>query len=313
MSLDIKSQEKIDNYPLKVVTIHDDKSDPNLKFSIFERLNKGSVALNEMELRNCIYFGEYMNLIKDLSKDENFRKLLNQTEKHPRMLDFEYVLRFAAFYHGGYLSYKSSMKAFLNNDMEQYRNISEKDSKNLIKAFKNSTSLIYTLFTGNAFKRFQIGDERNVNGKFGKQINNALFDVIMWYFHDKTKNQIMQCSDSIREAIVDLISTNQEFINTIEMGTSSKKQITKRFDIFREHIDKVLTENSKKQVRCFSLELKEKLFNTNSTCTICNQKIHELDDSHIDHIQQYWLGGETIESNARLTHRYCNLSRSKKH
>ena len=39
--------------------------DPELKFQVFMRLNSGSVPLKEMELRNCLYRGKYMELLKE--------------------------------------------------------------------------------------------------------------------------------------------------------------------------------------------------------------------------------------------------------
>ena len=47
----------------------------------------------------------------------------------------------------------------------------------------------------------------------------------------------------------------------------------------------------------------------NPTCAICGQKIASIDDSAVDHIKQYWTGGQTIPENARLAHRFCNWSR----
>jgi uncharacterized protein with PIN domain len=72
-----------------------------------------------------------------------------------------------------------------------------------------------------------------------------------------------------------------------------------------------ILQNSKKQPRCFSMELKKELFNKDETCSLCNQQIRSIDDGAIDHIQQYWKGGQTIPENARLVHRYCNMSRSR--
>jgi hypothetical protein len=60
-----------------------------------------------------------------------------------------------------------------------------------------------------------------------------------------------------------------------------------------------------------SRELKDQLFSRNSTCAICNGRIGDVDDAAVDHIKQYWTGGRTVEENARLTHRYCNWSRSR--
>jgi hypothetical protein len=64
--------------------------------------------------------------------------------------------------------------------------------------------------------------------------------------------------------------------------------------------------------RCFTLKLKEELYNGDPTCAICGQKIQNIDDAAVDHIEQYWVGGKTIPENARLAHRYCNWARSRK-
>lgn len=63
--------------------------------------------------------------------------------------------------------------------------------------------------------------------------------------------------------------------------------------------------------RCFSRKIKEELYRANPYCAICGQHISSIDDAAVDHIEQYWLGGRTIPENARLTHRFCNSSRSR--
>jgi 5-methylcytosine-specific restriction endonuclease McrA len=59
------------------------------------------------------------------------------------------------------------------------------------------------------------------------------------------------------------------------------------------------------------MALKQELFQKNPACSLCGQQISNIDDSAVDHIEQYWQGGKTINENARLTHRYCNWSRPK--
>ena len=61
-----------------------------------------------------------------------------------------------------------------------------------------------------------------------------------------------------------------------------------------------------------SRELKEKLFKENPTCKECSQRINNVDDSEVDHIQCYWKGNKTIPENAQLTHRYCNRKKGGK-
>ena len=55
----------------------------DLKYIIFERLNKGGTKLNDMEIRNCLYRGSLNNLIKKLINNEEDhyirRQLLEET------------------------------------------------------------------------------------------------------------------------------------------------------------------------------------------------------------------------------------------
>ena len=108
-----------------------------------------------------------------------------------------------------------------------------------------------------------------------------------------------------------LMTENQDFIDAIELSTSSVQAVTKRFDIWRAALKDVIG-IANKEPRCFSRQLKESLFASNSTCAICGQKIASADDFAVDHIKQYWMGGRTIPENSRLVHRFCNWARPRK-
>jgi len=296
---------------LRVITIKRE-SDKELKFEIFERLNSGSVALNDQELRNCVFRGPYMTLLKSLSEDADFRTLLNFDGPDKRMRDVEMVLRFSSFYHSTYLNYSPPMKSFMNKDMEQYKNIPQVAQDSLRAAFKKSCQLVYSLLGPHAFKRFYRGDNDDANGRWeAKKINSSLYDVLMFGFIAYEKPQIMAKLDSIREAFIDLMANNDDFISAIELSTSSKQAIESRFDLWRARLKQVVGTASY-EPRCFSLDLKKKLYESRPACSICQQNISSIDDSAVDHIEQYWQGGKTIDENARLTHRYCNWSRSRK-
>jgi hypothetical protein len=303
-------QDKIRYYQIRTVTIRRD-SDPDLKFEIFERLNTGAVPLNEMELRNCVYRGHYMALLKELAENDDFMDLVGLKRPDKRMKDLELVLRFAAFYHATYLKYQPPMKRFFNREMEKYQYISPEDSQHLREAFKNSVQIVKSLFGTSAFRRFYRGTDSNPNGLWeSQQFNTSLYDVMMDVFHSKDKNQVYAALDSIREGLIELMTTNPEFIDAITLGTSEIDRVTKRFDLVRHLVDDLL-QNHRPQPRCFSLKLKQELYDNDSTCAICNHKINHLDDAAVDHIDQYWRGGKTIPENARLTHRYCNMARSR--
>jgi len=232
------------------------------------------------------------------------------------MVDVELVLRFAAFYHQTYLKYKSPIKTFLNEDMRAYQNINEHDEKELRDAFKNAVTLIKSLLdddstSSRAFKRFYPGTDVNKNGTWEqKKFNASLYDILMWTFARADKNIVMHNLDTIREAYVDLMTSDLDFIESIVRSTSSTQMVSRRFKKWSDRLDSIL-ENQVKQERCFSRELKEALFKQDPTCTICHQKISCIDDAAVDHIEQYWSGGQTIPENARLAHRYCNCARPK--
>lgn len=226
-------QDKIRYCKIRTITFRRE-SEADLKFEIFERLNTGAVSLNDQELRNCIYRGPYNELLKELSKDTDFMYLLGLKKPDKRMKDIELVLRFAAFYHFTYLNYKPPMRKFLNNDMEKYQYISDVEAIELKNAFKNAVTIIKSLLDNHAFKRFYKGDEKNPNGYWEpKKFNASLYDILMYSFAKEDKNKVYQNLDSIREALIYLMTNDQDFIDAIELSTSSVQAVTKRFDKWR--------------------------------------------------------------------------------
>jgi rubredoxin len=121
-------QEHVENFLLTVVRI-DKESHPEVKFEVFERLNTGSVKLNDQEVRNAVFRGAYNDLLRTLAKNSTFLRLLGQTEPHKRMSDVELVLRFAAWLKQTYLNFPTStqLKPFLNKEMENGRTYSQAD------------------------------------------------------------------------------------------------------------------------------------------------------------------------------------------
>jgi len=307
--LDQHMQDKILYYKSRVITFTSE-SDEQLKFEVFERLNTGSVSLNNQELRNCIYHGPYIDLLRELSKEEDFRYLLGLHDPEKRMDDIELVARFAAFYHVTYLKYKPPMKDFIDNDIRMYRHLSDKDARALRSAFKTAISTIKSIFDKSAFKRYLRGDGDDHNGKWlARQFNKGLYDILMYTFAKTPKNRVYNHLDAIRESLLDLMTHDDSFINAIDKSTGSSEMVLTRFKIWEEHFEHLI--GSTKEPRCFSSKLKEEIYRADPSCMICEQRIQTIDDAALDHIHQYWMGGKTIPENARLTHRYCNWSRSK--
>ncbi|MDJ0659281.1 MAG: DUF262 domain-containing protein [Crocosphaera sp.] len=95
-------------------------ADEEARRDLFERINTGSVALNEMEIRTGIQPGKFLNLIEELSKSKKFRDLCSFTEPEiNRKAPQEFVLRFFAFLNN-YQNYSGrKVHEFLDNYLEQ--------------------------------------------------------------------------------------------------------------------------------------------------------------------------------------------------
>lgn len=203
------------------------------------------------------------------------------------------------------------MKYFIDNDIDTYTKIfSDESSRDLKRAFRNTTTIIRSIFDKAAFHRYNMGGEKNYNGGWiSRNFNSALYDILMFSFSKINRSLVQNHFDSIRESLIDLMTNNEEFIRSIDKSTSSPNMVTTRFKIWEENLGQIT--ESTKQPRCFSYKLKKEFYDSDPTCSLCNQYIRDIDDAALDHIHQYWLGGKTLPENARLTHRYCNWARSK--
>lgn len=104
--------------PLKITTLSD-KSDMDVRFDLFERLNTGGIILTNQEIRSCVYRGRFNDYLKDLAHNENFNQCvrLTSTQEADGTRE-EYVLRFFAFLYN-YQNFEHSVVDFLNGFMSE--------------------------------------------------------------------------------------------------------------------------------------------------------------------------------------------------
>ncbi|UPQ75513.1 DUF262 domain-containing protein [Chryseobacterium nepalense] len=116
--LPLSVQQMFFTRPIRV-TVLNDKSDFNVRYDLFERLNTGGVTLHPQEIRNCVYLGEFKDFIIECSKNENFNHSVKMTESAERNGNREeLVLKFFAYYEQRNI-FDHSVKEFLNNYMER--------------------------------------------------------------------------------------------------------------------------------------------------------------------------------------------------
>lgn len=306
--LQYQDQEKIENRAMNLVLIRNN-SDPDTKYIVFERLNTGAVQLNPQEIRNCVNRGPYNDLVNELTEHKPFKELYGITNnQRERMRDAELILRFFAFYHS-FPNYKGGLKKFLNTDAVQHQKASPEQIRQMRNLFIQAIDLCKQVFGNKAFRLYETHDG---NGDpWHPNTNNALQDAVMYGFATRIgqRQAIIQRSDAIREALINLMAEKGDFWNQCANHTADTRNVLGRFNTWIKELDEVLQDAGRPQPRLFSRKLKQELLDQDPTCKICQQHINDPDTAEIDHIKPYWKGGETIPENARLTHRYCNRSR----
>ncbi|MCW8828179.1 MAG: DUF262 domain-containing protein [Gammaproteobacteria bacterium] len=106
-------------------------------YHIFERLNTGGTQLVGQEIRNCVYHGEFNNLLCTLNQYDNWRKIFGSDIPHKRQKDVELILRFFSFFENGH-NYERPIKDFMSNYMRENQHISLKKAEKFDNLFKTT-------------------------------------------------------------------------------------------------------------------------------------------------------------------------------
>ncbi|MFF3603047.1 DUF262 domain-containing protein [Streptomyces sp. NPDC002463] len=102
--------------PLQVVALTD-KSNLDVRFDVFERLNRGGIRLTPQEVRACVYRGEFNVFIEELAQNEDLSKLLKLKQgSQEDGTQAEQVLKFFA-YKNHRNKFDGKVEGFLNKSM----------------------------------------------------------------------------------------------------------------------------------------------------------------------------------------------------
>ncbi|WP_329552923.1 DUF262 domain-containing protein [Streptomyces sp. NBC_00696] len=112
LSEDIRTT--FEDRPLKIIILND-KSELQVRYDLFERLNTGGIELTDQEIRECVYRGEFVDLLGRLAQDQNFNTVVKlPTGRQKDGTREDYVLRFFAFL-DRYQKFDHSVKDFLDD------------------------------------------------------------------------------------------------------------------------------------------------------------------------------------------------------
>jgi len=204
-SLNEEDRRRLDDSIIPATIIKQDEPDEPDELSkyqssiylIFERLNTGGSRLKEQQIRACLYHGSFNNLIKELNKNPEWRKVYGDIDLY--MKDQEYILRFLALYFWGD-KYTRPMKGFLNGFMSMNRELQTYSNEDISNVFVNTINLISSCI-GN--KAFRLKSQR---------INASIFDAVMVGIASRLKKGSIINEQDILSRYEELLK-NQNFLD----------------------------------------------------------------------------------------------------
>lgn len=159
---------------ISAITLMSDNTSPaedslDLRAQVFERLNTGGERLNQQELRNSLYSGEFNELLIELSKARAFTdawEIPNHEDNtradgtpsvdlaantlFKRMTDVEIVLRFFAFREPKKIA--GSVRSMLDGTMKRLRHPEAGALQTLRKEFTETLELCGAIFGAHIFR-----------------------------------------------------------------------------------------------------------------------------------------------------------------
>jgi Protein of unknown function DUF262 len=140
--LDEADKFQLENSVLRGIVIQQtDPKDNKSIFQIFERLNTGGVRLNAMEVRNCVSYGDFLKDLREINKDEYWRKLVGLPKADKRFKDVELIMRVLALY-DNLEGYEKPMKGFLNDYATKMTSLPKKEYSELLQHFCATCQLV---------------------------------------------------------------------------------------------------------------------------------------------------------------------------
>lgn len=203
------------------------KNDTSM-YQIFERINTSGRTLMPQEIRNCVYFGKFNELLFELNKIKTWRTLYGLENEDSRMRDMEFVLRFFALLERHWdetVTTSISLKKFLNDFMGSESSEKVEVLERRQARFERVVAFVYEHFGADAFHNVSKSDPSKLAGKF----NPTVFDSIMVATSLFLEKNIKPPKDINDRRLV--LLKNTEFQDLTRVRTTNEDRIAKRISM----------------------------------------------------------------------------------
>lgn len=214
--LDEEIKTAFNDYVIHATVIRQDEpsNDQSSIYHIFERLNTGGTPLQPQEIRACIFFGEFNQLLGTLNTNEHFREIYGKPNN--RLKDQELILRFLSLYYN-HDNYEKPLKGFLNSFMGDNRHLQARSQEEITEVFNKTIAIIHENLGKSAFR-------------IGRGINTAFYDSVMVGVAKRLESGDITDGNQFNDAYNSL-SENPEMQTLIKGGTSDEKNVSRRIEL----------------------------------------------------------------------------------
>ena len=229
---------QIENQSIRTTII---KNWPNesFLFTVFLRLNTGSIKLSPQELRQALHPGDFIDFADDFSiGSEGIKKMLNLAKPDYRMRDVEIVIRY--FANKYFLkSYEGNLKKAFDNTVKLLNEKWEIDKDKIVADATNLNNAI--LFSIDLFGGQRQAFSKWLGDSFQHNFNRAIFDIMVYYFSvPAILAEAKEKKNEILDAFKSLCTNDEDFLSSFEHTTKSMDNTFKRLTTWGEALSNIL-------------------------------------------------------------------------
>lgn len=212
VDLEEKDRRKLETSVLRAINIRQlaPKDQSTSVYHIFERLNTGGTPLKPQEIRNCVFRGDFLNKLRELNENKNWRDILGKKLIDKHQNDVELLLRaFGLCHHLD--EYEKPMKEFLSKVAKRYQNITTGKVEKFATDFEKAVKIINEQLRKKPF---------SVRGPLNTSLYDSVFCTILSNINSLPKD----LSDRYEALLLD-----EKFIDYTTLATTDAKIVKERF------------------------------------------------------------------------------------
>lgn len=219
--LEAKDRRKLESAVLRAINIRQltPKDESTSVYHIFERLNTGGTPLAPQEIRNCVFRGNFLLVLRKLNTDKNWRIILGKPAIDKHQKDVELIVR--VFGLQNHLeSYEKPMKEFLNKVSNRYKKSTSVSLDKFSKDFASTCKVIVEQLREKPF---------SVRGPLNTSIFDSVFCTILKHINKLPKDLSAKYENLLKD---------KTFIDYTTLATTDEKIVKARFNYVNDKLIK---------------------------------------------------------------------------